>query len=367
MVRKATAERKINLVIKDKTMKGSKKMPTLKDVAIAADVSLSTVSLVLSGKGKISDEIRNRVIKATAAVGYQKKNKVPKENGKKLVGVIGTFYEEWSFTLDFTRRCLQFLEEHTLDIDCIPIMIPLFKETPRKELLNRILFSGVEAVFSLLFEDEKLFKNLEELGIPVVIVHNENLQNNFCTACSDNFQGTFDCAEYLIKLGHSRITFADFPRPRLRAIVANRYYGFKKAVEENNLLFTPNDKITVELDDFSKLKKTVKQVFFGKDSPTAVVAHDDYMAYMVILALKEINLKVPDDISIIAPGDALDYSKEHYPQITTFQIDNDLVTKIAVDILQNRLRNKHGNIQVLKIKQHLVERGSCRQFAKKKK
>jgi LacI family transcriptional regulator len=367
MVSNATAERKINLVIKDKTMKGSKKMPTLKDVAIAADVSLSTVSLVLSGKGKISDEIRNRVIKATTAVGYQKKTKVLKENGKKLVGIIATFYEEWNFTLDFTRRGLQFLEEHTLEIDCVPILIPIFKETSRKEILNRILFSGVEAVFSNLFEDEKIFRNLEELGIPVIVVNNENLQNQFCTVCSDNIQGTFDCTEYLIKLGHRKITFADFPRPRLRAIVANRYYGFKKAVEEYNLPFTPNDKITIELDDYNGLKKTVKQVFCGKGAPTAVVAHDDYMGYMVILALQEMNLKVPEDVSIIAPGDALDYKKEYYPQITTFQIDNDLLAKIAVDILQNRLKNKHGNIQVLKIKQQLVERGSCRQIAKKKK
>jgi hypothetical protein len=50
MVRKATAERKINLVIKDKTMKGSKKTLTLKDVVIAAGVSLSMVSQVLSSK-----------------------------------------------------------------------------------------------------------------------------------------------------------------------------------------------------------------------------------------------------------------------------------------------------------------------------
>ena len=348
-------------------MKLSNKAPTLKEVANAADVSLSTVSLVLSGKGKISGEIRNRVIEATSAVGYHKKGKVLKENNKKLVGIIATFYEEWNFTLDFTRRGLQFLEEHTLGIDCIPILIPIFKEISRKELLNRILFSGVEAVFSFLYEDEKIFKNLEELGIPVVIVNNENLQNQFCTVCSDNFQGTFDCAEYLIKLGHRKITFVDYPRPRLKTIVANRYYGFKKAVEEYNLPFTPNDKITVELADYTGLKKTLKHVFSRKGAPTAVVAHDDYMGYMVILALQEMNLKVPEDVSVIAPGDALDYKKEYYPQITTFKIDNDLLAKIAVDILQNRLKNEHGNIQVLKIKQQLVERETCREISLEKK
>ncbi|KKK71893.1 hypothetical protein LCGC14_2909380, partial [marine sediment metagenome] len=93
---------------------------------------------------------------------------------------------------------------------------------------------------------------------------------------------------------------------------------------------------------------------------TALICHDDYLADNVIAVLTKLNKKVPDDISIIAPGDIINYNEPHVPQITTMRINKELMGKTAGEVVISRLKNKQEGIQVLKVNQVLMDRGSVR-------
>jgi len=69
---------------------------------------------------------------------------------------------------------------------------------------------------------------------------------------------------------------------------------------------------------------------------------------------------VPDDVSIIAPGDTLDYRSIHVPQITTMRINTSYMGELAGQLIMKRIQHKSEEIKVLKVKEQLVERKSCR-------
>ena len=78
--------------------------------------------------------------------------------------------------------------------------------------------------------------------------------------------------------------------------------------------------------------------------------------------LRRIGLSVPADVSLVAPGDLLDYTLPMMPQITTMRIDMALLGKIAANLLFDRMRAADAGPHVLKVKEQLVRRGSCRQL-----
>ena len=142
--------------------------------------------------------------------------------------------------------------------------------------------------------------------------------------------------------------------------MADRFVGFRKALEENRLAFPPDQRVTVPFMDQKKLIKKLDMLFSRPERPTAVFAHDDYLGLFVIRALEELGLRVPRDVSLIAPGDVLDYSLPGIPQITTMRINTSLLGGTAANVMLERFRNHHEDVHVLKVKEQLMKRESCR-------
>ena len=92
---------------------------------------------------------------------------------------------------------------------------------------------------------------------------------------------------------------------------------------------------------------------------TALFVLDDELALRVHMVLSERGLRVPDDISIIAPGDVLDYSKPYIPQFNTMRINTDIIGSTTGEFLMNRLRHAKQKLYGLKVNQEFVDRGSC--------
>jgi DNA-binding LacI/PurR family transcriptional regulator len=190
---------------------------------------------------------------------------------------------------------------------------------------------------------------------------NNNYQDSYFSICVDDFQGAYEGARHLLTLGHRRIDFVDSYRKDLPILSSDRYYGYRKALEEAGVQFRNDHRINCSTEFTEKeLEQSFSQSLSGPDSPTALFCLDDEIAFRVWNALTRIGYTVPDNISILAPGDVLDYSKPYIPPITTMQIDMRYVGRLAVDMLSNRLKNEIGSVHVLKVKQQLVERGSCR-------
>lgn len=335
---------------------------TLRDVAEKADVSLSTASLVLNGKGQISQDVRERVIDAARKLDYVKPIYTPSSAVKPINHIAILVFEDYekAFVWNFFRRIIIQLEAIITQERYYPVIIPVSIDQNPHEILEKVIFSKVGGLFSIDFGNQELFQQLEEREIPVVVVNNSDFQSQFYTVCTDNFQGAYEGTLHLLELGHTHIAYVEYHRSDVPSVVNDRFIGFKKALDENKLDFPDGHRITVDLFDMAQLGCELRKIFKRKQPPTAIFAHDDCLAARIIVALQHMQLRVPEDVSIIAPGDTLDYNQPFIPRITTMRINNELMGKLAGEMLLERLNKQRQDQHVLKVNQQLVKRGSCK-------
>ena len=338
--------------------------PKLIQVAQKARVSLTTASLALSGKGKISMEVRERVQRAASLLGYRKReaHPEPQTDAPRTITILLPVDEEWSHVFHFIRPIIVEIERHLILENYYPVLLPTFYSAEAANTIAKILANEAKAVFSIHYGNEELFRRLEGLGIPVVLIMNNNFQDTLSSVCVDDFQGAYEGCLHLIRLGHRAIGYVDYHRPDLPAVVVDRFIGFKKAMDEYGLPCEPALRLTVRLDDREGLAEGIRRMFAGQQKPTALFVHDDYFAARVLSELSQLHLRVPGDVSLIAPGDVLNFADPFIPQLTTMRINTALMGQIAADLLLSRIRRKSEDIHVLKVKQQLVDRGSCRRI-----
>ena len=331
----------------------------LQDVANKAGVSLATASLALSGKGRISLGARARVQQAAGDLGYRGKQDAQGRAAARGTRVPILHAEDREYEWNFVRPTLLELERAMHQRELSPVLVPFSARASAEHLLQLISATGATAVFAVQFANEKVLSALEAAGIRVVVINNSQFQDRFYCVCVDDFQGAYEGTMSLLALGHRSIAFVEYERPESPAVVADRFIGFRKALEEHHLVFSPERRITVPFLDRKKLGRKLETLFSPPDRPTAIFAHDDYLGLYVVAALKEMGLEVPRDVSLLAPGDVLDYSLPFMPQITTMRINTLLLGKIAADLMMDRLRADHDEVHVLKVKEQLVRRQSC--------
>ena len=92
--------------------------------------------------------------------------------------------------------------------------------------------------------------------------------------------------------------------------------------------------------------------------------------YYVVIAMDSVGnesthseeaISIPQDMSIIAAGDTLNYDDLFIPKITTMCVDVDALGSYSGNLMLKRFSKRSKGIEVVKIKQQLINRGSCRQ------
>ena len=233
------------------------KAPKLLDVAERAGVSLSTASLALAGKGRISSGVRDHVIAAARDLGYRKRGRSFPRRPAGLRYVAILHHEDKEYEWGFIRPILLQIESSLHHHGYFPVLLPVRIGSDPESVFRRITEAGVGAVFSIHFHNEELFDRLEKRGTLVIIVNNSNLQDKFDSVCVDDFQGAYEGAVYLLKLGHRNIAYVEYERPDLPAVVADRFVGFKKALDESRIALPPDQRVTVRSLDADGLDRAL--------------------------------------------------------------------------------------------------------------
>lgn len=334
----------------------------LQDVAAEVGVSLATASLALSGKGRVSSDMRSRVREAAAGLGYTPRT-APRRHVAVDAGNIAILsFEDRDYEWDFIHPILLELEKTLIAEGYAPVSIPVSLKTPPERVRDLVRSTHSRAAFAVHYGNRRLFDELEADGIRLVVVNNSSYQDRFYSVCVDDFQGAYEGASYLIGLGHRSIGFVEYDRPDQPGVIADRFVGFRKALDENRIAFSSDQRVSIRFMDEARLAKKLARLFSRAERPTAIFAHDDYLGAYVMSALSDLGLGVPDDVSLIAPGDVLDYSLPSTPRITTLRIDTALLGHMAATLLLERLRSEREDVHVLKVKEQLVKRSTCRKL-----
>ncbi len=179
-------------------------------------------------------------------------------------------------------------------------------------------------------EIEHLFK-LKMLNYPFVLLADvKGITANVVEI--DNRRAIKKAVEYLIKNGHTKIVH--FAGPPESAHTKERMEGFHNAFSESTLVF--NKEMIVPIGSHTKVsyEKTIKYFSSKKpnDYPTAIVCFNDLQALAVMTALRDLDINVPKDISIIG-NDDIHYAEIYSVPLTTIRSPQKEIGQKAAEIL----------------------------------
>jgi DNA-binding LacI/PurR family transcriptional regulator len=209
---------------------------------------------------------------------------------------------------------------------------------------------------------KKYLAKLCTLGKPVVSVDIRHNTLPIPTVSSDNFGGAYTATDYLIQSGHKKLGFIG--PVHVAQSVFERFCGFRQALMEAGLPFLEEYCIFGSQDRFELLdNEEILRSYLSElpEYPTAWLCAGDLIAISLIGLLDELDIRVPEDISIIG-FDNLKVSELVTPALTTIHVDRNLMGKLAIVRLLEQTKNNYFHKCNLSLSCELVVRNSVRKL-----
>lgn len=274
-------------------------MAGIKDVAQLAGVSTATVSRALSGKGKVSERSRARVLRAAKELGFVVSSTASSlASGRhRNVGVVVPSVARWYYSQIVDSVAASLLEAG-YDLTLYNLNENAdHRDRVLTDFLLRQRCDGVIPVSLELRRDE--LDQLLAVGKPVVGIGGPLPGAE--TFSVDDGEIARLATEHLISLGHRRIAHlggADAFENDFR-ISGTRRSGYESAMRNANLDIRDFWRVDADFTIQGGLAQAKQLLGYPRDTPSAVFCASDEMAIGTILAARELGLRVPEDISVI--------------------------------------------------------------------
>ena len=334
-------------------MNESPVMPTIRDVAELACVSVATVSRVINHSPSVSEKTRYSVQRAMEVLNYQ-----PNANAQALavqntdtIGVVVTDVTDPFFAI-LVKSVDKVAEEHQ---KTILIGIGYHHAEKEREAIDTLLRKRCSClvVHSKALSDEELQHYLE--NVPGMVVINRVIAGyeNRCVSL-DNRQGTYLATEMLIRYGHKQIAYIGSNHGILDE--TERKEGYLEALDAHNFPIV-EQAIVHNSPDFEGGEKAMIDLLSYNSNLTAVVAYNDTMAAGAISVLNENNIKVPKQFSIVGFDD-MPIARYLIPKLTTVRYPIDLMANYAAKLALSLVDSSIVTPTVVQFNPTLVRRFS---------
>lgn len=330
------------------------KSVTIYDIAREAGVGIGTVSRVLNNHRNVSEGTRRRVLSVAKKLRYQPHSYARALAQKKssAIMIILPFHTTFFFS-EFLEGVHQIVTKQGYDLLLSGINDPEGIATDLKDLRLRGRADGI--LFCSMRLPEQFRLVCKELEIPIVIVDGQ--AEGIDSVSVENELGGYLAVKHFVSLGHKKIGMIS-ANPRSTP-AAERIAGYKRALSESLLSFDPR---LLRISDSKKLDGFAKETGYslmkellslGEDRPTAVFVSSDIQAVGALVALREGNVLVPEDMAIIGFDDIA--LAAELGLSTVRQPIRD-IGKLGVELLLRRLQHPGFAPQSKKFKPELIIR-----------
>ncbi|MCD2502814.1 LacI family DNA-binding transcriptional regulator [Clostridium sp. NSJ-145] len=327
-------------------------MINMRKVAEEANVSVATVSRVLNGSNNVSIKTKLKVLKVIEEYNYEPNmlgQNLRKSKTKIILVLVpnisNPFYSQ--IVHGINRTCFKngyyiMICETELNENRVSQYLSLIK----KKLADGMITLDPHI-------DKEKLRDLAD-KYPVVQCCEYDMDSQIPYVTIDNTLAAYKAVNYLITLGHRKIAIINsderFIYSRLRK------EGYLKALKEHNIEINEKWIINSELD-FISGQSAVKHLMVMEDRPTAIFAVSDILAIGAIKGIKELNLNVPSDVSVIG-FDNIEFSNMITPALTTISQPMYNIGKEAAKMIINKLENKNVEIYNTILESELIIRES---------
>lgn len=329
------------------------------DIAKRLGVSTVTVSKALNGQKGVSEELRERIKAVAEELGYKPPSAGTAGDRPSLtIGVLvsetytgkyETFY--WEFyqkiiTAAARENCFVLLEVLTLDAE---------EAEPDLNLLRENKIEGLMVLGGLRSGYLAALKKYCQVPIIYMDFYSEKVGED--SVISNNFYGSYVVTNYLFSHGHKEIAYVG--TPLATDSITDRYLGYLKAMMEHGIAV----KEEWVVPDRDEPRKCFEQITLPEKLPTAFVCNCDQTASMVVRALEERGVTVPEQVSVVGYDDYL-HPGLCSVELTTYAVDMSQMAQRGVELLINKICGREYCAGIQVVEGRLVERDSVKEMPK---
>ncbi|NLJ54129.1 MAG: LacI family transcriptional regulator [Intrasporangiaceae bacterium] len=276
---------------------------TIVDVAKAAGVSVATVSRALRGMDRVSPSTRERVRRVADELSYlASPTATSLASGQtRIIGVVVPFASRWYFASMMSAIAKAMRDRG--------YQVLLFDVEPepcggRLELTRSMLWKRVDGVISInVAMTEGELELLRGVHVPVVSIGYDLPDRS--SVGIDDYAAARTATDHVLDLGHREVAYigaalepnelVETPRERRRA--------FTEAIEKRGLPLRDEWILATDWTPQHAHDLTVDLMRSASPRPTAIVCASDEIAMGTCLALTELGLGVPEDVSVVGIDD----------------------------------------------------------------
>jgi LacI family transcriptional regulator len=326
---------------------------TIKEVAKEANVSIATVSRVINNADDVSVEIKEKVEKAIAYLNYHPNSlaRSLKNNITKTIGIIVA-----DLSISFFSHIIGQIEKKSEE-QGYGIIVVSSDDQPTKEYncIKMLMEKRVDGIiiastgFNL-----KYLNDINESGIPVILIDRRPNMFSFDVIFVDKILATYNVFSMLLQKGHRKIAFISGPKE----LPSNqdRYIGITQAVYDHGLTM---DVVSSYYGEYSIQygRKVFRDLFSSKEKPTVIFAGSEAITYGIMIGAKELNIRIPDDVSLVSSGINEDLLELIQPKITYIEDLKNEIGEIAGDLVFKRIKDNSSK-ETVTLQAKIIDHGS---------
>lgn len=342
-----------------KALKVNTQKVKIKDIAVQTGLSITTVSRILNGKAeqyRIGSKSHQIVMEAAKELNYipnlyAANLRTGKSNAIALIipSLSNPFFADIASTINAEARKFGYVTMISDSDEDFEI---------EKMELQQVMSRNIEGLIIVPCGNQsEHIKRLYDQGLPVICIDRYFEDLDMPYVSTDNYYGAFTATRHLIENGHKRIACIQ----GVQQSTPNRLRvdGFRDAMEKEGL-----KNYTVVGDDFSVQNGYLETFLLLQQPewPTAIFTLSNTIAMGCMKALKEKNVRIPEDISLITFDDHLYLDYLATPLSCIAQSVND-IGKIAIKFLFARIHEKDVQVKQVLLKPELKLRESVKRNA----
>ncbi|MCI8361455.1 MAG: LacI family transcriptional regulator [Clostridiales bacterium] len=332
---------------------GRSKTVTLRDIAVATGFSINTVSHALKEKPDISKQTRALIQKTAQEMGYigNASASFLRSGISKTIAIILGDISNPHFSI-----MVREIETYIRELGYTPFILNTDEdeENEYKAILSAVQKNVDGIILCPVQRSRENIRFLQKTGVPFVLIGRRFAGEDADYVVCDDENGGYIAAKYLLELGHRDILFLNGPLHISSA--AERLQGYQRAFKEMGVACRP-ELIYSGSSQAGGWGDVLAQALKQHPSVTALLAFSDLIAWESILALKNMGLRVPKDISVMGFDDI--QSRFRFPVLlTTVSSSKRTMATAAAELLLKKIQEDAREQIVLKTK--LIVRESTR-------
>ncbi len=303
----------------------NKRNITIREVAVAAGVSIGTVSRALKGQSGLSEATRAKVIEVAGSLGYDY-DKLREKRPRRILFLYRRAIGSLASNV-FYSHVLHGAESCCRDAG---VLVSLMSVGTGDDLVAQIHKHEPDALLAAGYFDDEPMDLIRQSAVPWVLV--DHLVPGVHCFNADNQHGAWLATRHLLDGGAKRV--AAIFGPLTHHSVALRAKGFRRALFEAQVLADPDLEVSLDpaLAYADAGREAMRQLLALPQRPDAVFAYSDRTALSAIEACSAAGLRVPEDIRIVGYDD-IEAAATNKPPLSTVRVDKEALGYAAARAL----------------------------------